>query len=73
MKGYSKRIRSIVALLRSLKDQGALEPAQTEAVVKAVKDLDRALRAHNQKRIESAINTIARVFVRQDHRGRSDR
>lgn len=73
MKGYRKRIRSVVALLRALKDQGALEPAQTEAVVKAVKDLDRALRAHNQKRIESAINNIARVFVSQDHRGRSDR
>ena len=64
MKGFEKQLRSLMAWLRTLGDDGVLESGQAEAAVKAVKRLRHALRTHDRHGIETTVDEIARIFLR---------
>ena len=60
----SKNLKSVIELLRAMTDSGMLDPAQTKAIVRAMKSLNHALQVRDLWQVESAINDIARIIVR---------
>ena len=66
MRTRSKIARSLLAQIRAADDIGALESGQKEAAVKVVRSLLRAARAGDRRRVESAVEELVRIFLKQD-------
>jgi len=63
MKAYEKSLRSLIAWLHTLGDDGELGSGQVEAAVKATKRLQHALRTRDPRQIDAAVSEIARIFL----------
>jgi hypothetical protein len=65
MRMSKSNLKSVVALLREAEDSGELKPGQTQALVRAVKELRHALALRHVDRIENAVNNVARAILRE--------
>ena len=64
MKRGSKSFRAIVSLLDEIVVSGTLEQGQINALRRAVKKLDHAVRVRDIRQIEAAVADIAKQFIR---------
>ena len=62
MRKSHQNLKSVRACIQALMDMGALEPGQI-GINKAVKELDHALQVRDLRRIEAAVNELAKLFV----------
>ena len=65
MRKSQKYLKSVVSLLREAEDSGALEPGQTQALVKVVKELQHAMGLRDVDRVENAVRKIAQALLRE--------
>ncbi len=64
MRKSQKSLNELAALLRTMRDEGELEPGQGKHAFQAVEKLKHALRVGKRQHIEAAANQLARVFLR---------
>ncbi len=61
---YEKILALFIRRLRSMDDKRALEPGQKEAMIAATRRLVHALRIKDLRKVEAAVNELARTFLR---------
>ena len=64
MRGIDGILKSLAARLQAIKESGVWEAEQTEASIRHLKLLRKALRAKNLRAVEKAIAQLARLVLR---------
>lgn len=63
MGSVDENLRRLIAYLQAVRAAGGVEFGQLDAAVKAVKDLDHALRVGDLRRAKRLAGTIAKLFL----------
>lgn len=64
MSKLEKRLNSLTVLLRTLREEGVLEPEQTKAIFRSMKRLRHAIRTKNFRKVLDAVDAIARALLK---------